>query len=58
MLPEPCAEVAVMMGRQTATEPLFHIFCLEDHVPADHPLRQVNALLDRKRRLNPTLRVG
>ena len=35
-----------MMGRQTGTEPLFHIFCLEDHVPAGHPLRQVDALLD------------
>ena len=35
-----------MMGRQTSAEPLFHIFCLEDHVPADHPLRQVDTLLD------------
>lgn len=36
-----------MMGRrQQAAEPLFHIFSLEDHVPADHPLRQVDALLD------------
>ena len=35
-----------MMGRQTATEPLFHIFCLEDHVPTSHPLRQVDRLLD------------
>jgi hypothetical protein len=35
-----------MMGRQTVMEPLFHIFCLEDHVPADHPLRQVDMLLD------------
>jgi transposase len=34
------------MGRQKATEPLFHIFCLEDHVPAEHPLRRVDALLD------------
>jgi transposase len=35
-----------MMGRQRATEPLFHIFCLEGHVPADHPLRRVDALLE------------
>lgn len=35
-----------MMGRQTSAEPLFHIFCLEDHVPPDHPLRQVDRLLD------------
>lgn len=35
-----------MMGRQTAAEPLFHVFCLEDHVPPDHPLRQVDGLLD------------
>jgi hypothetical protein len=34
------------MGRQTGTEPLFHIFRLEDHVPAGHPLRRVDALLD------------
>jgi transposase len=35
-----------MMGRQRSTEPLFHVFCLEDHVPPDHPLRQVDRLLD------------
>ena len=35
-----------MMGRQVSTEPLIHVFCLEDHVPPDHPLRQVDRLLD------------
>ena len=35
-----------MMGRQRSTEPLFHVFWLEDHVPPDHPLRQVDRLLD------------
>lgn len=35
-----------MMGWQIATEPLFHIFCLENHVPAEHPLRRDDALLD------------
>ena len=34
------------MGRQTSAEPLFYIFCLEDHVPPDHPLRQIDRLLD------------
>ena len=33
------------MGRQIVEEPLFHIFCLEDHVPAEHPLRRVDVLL-------------
>ncbi len=35
-----------MMGKRVMAEPLFHTFRLEDHVPADHPLRAVNALLD------------
>jgi len=35
-----------MMGRQISTEPLIHVFCLEYHVPLDHPLRQVDRLLD------------
>src|SRR4051794_37056828 len=35
-----------MMGRRVTAEPLFHTFRLEDHVPGDHPLRAVDALLD------------
>jgi hypothetical protein len=30
------------MGRQTTAERLFYDFCLEDHVPADHLLRQID----------------
>jgi hypothetical protein len=32
-----------MMGRQSAQEELFYEFRLEDHVPADHLLRQFDA---------------
>ena len=35
-----------MMGRQAAGESLFYEFRLEDHVPADHPLRKIDRLLD------------
>lgn len=35
-----------MMGKQDAPEELFYRFRLEDHVPADHPLRAVNAVLN------------
>ncbi len=35
-----------MMGKRVMAEPLFYTFRLEDHVPADHPLRAVDALLD------------
>ena len=35
-----------MMGRRVMTEPLFYTFRLEDHVPADHAWRAVDALLD------------
>ena len=35
-----------MMGKQVMAEPLFYTFWLEDHVPAAHPLRAVDALLD------------
>ena len=35
-----------MMGRQTTPERLFYDFCLEDHVPADHLLRQIDGVLD------------
>jgi transposase len=40
-----------MMGRQNAPEKLFYQFRLEDHVPSDHPLRQLDAALtfDRAR---------
>ena len=34
-----------MMGRQSAPEELFYQFRLEDHVPGDHPLRQLDAVL-------------
>jgi transposase len=34
-----------MMGRQNAPEELFYKFRLEDHVPADHPLRALDAVL-------------
>jgi len=35
-----------MMGRQKAPEKLFYQFRLEDHVPTDHPLRQLDAVLN------------
>ncbi len=35
-----------MMGTQTAPEQLFYDFCLEDHVPDDHLLRQIDPFLD------------
>lgn len=35
-----------MMGEQAAPEQLFYDFCLEDHVPADHMLRQIDRFLD------------
>ena len=35
-----------MMGKRVMAEPLFYTFRLEDHVPADHPLRAVDTLLD------------
>ncbi len=40
-----------MMGRQNTPEKLFYQFRLEDHVPSDHPLRQLDAVLkfDRAR---------
>ena len=33
------------MRRQSAPEQLFHEFRLQDHVPNDHPLRQIDAVL-------------
>jgi|SRR5579863_1008793 transposase len=35
-----------MMGRQSAQEDLFYDFRLEDHVPGDHMLRQLDAVLN------------
>ena len=35
-----------MMGTQAAPERLFYDFCLEDHVPGDHLLRQIDRFLD------------
>ena len=34
-----------MMGRQTTPERLFYDFCLEEHVPAGHLLRQIDGVL-------------
>ena len=34
-----------MMGTQAAPEQLFYDFCLEDHVPGDHLLRQIDRFL-------------
>lgn len=44
-----------MMGIQAAPERLFYDFCLEDHVPGDHMLRQIDRFLDLSD-LRPTLR--
>lgn len=38
-----------MMGKQNVPEELFYRFRLEDHVPADHALRQIDAVLDLSR---------
>ena len=35
-----------MMGMQAAPERLFYDFCLDDHVPDDHLLRQIDQFLD------------
>ena len=35
-----------MMGLQAAPERLFYDFCLDDHVPNDHLLRQIDRFLD------------
>ncbi len=35
-----------MMGMQAAPERLFYDFCLEDHIPPDHLLRQIDRFLD------------
>jgi transposase len=35
-----------MMGTQAAPERLFYDFCLDEHVPRDHILRQIERFLD------------
>ncbi len=35
-----------MMGWQVAPAQLFYDFCLDDHVPDDHPLRKIDQFLD------------
>jgi len=35
-----------MMGTQAAPERLFYDFCLDEHVPLDHILRQIDRFLD------------
>ena len=35
-----------MMGRQASPARLFYDFCLDEHVPADHLLRQIDAFVD------------
>jgi transposase len=35
-----------MMGQQAAPAQLFYDFCLEDHVPCEHLLRQIDRVLD------------
>ena len=44
-----------MMGTQAAPERLFYDFCLDDHVPDDHLLRQIDRFLDLSD-LRPTMR--
>jgi transposase len=35
-----------MMGRQVVGAQLFYDFCIDDHVPSDHSLRQLDAVLN------------
>ncbi len=35
-----------MMGQQPKTEPLFYYFRLEDQIPEDHLLRQIDRYVD------------
>jgi transposase len=49
------------MGRQEEPAQLFYKFSLDRHVPADHLLRQIDAVLDLstiRRRLAPYYAVG
>jgi transposase len=41
-----CAEGGLMMGMQAAPERLFYDFSLDEHVPDDHILRQIDRFLD------------
>jgi transposase len=41
-----CPEGGSMMGTQAAPERLFYDFCLDEHVPRDHVLRQIDRFLD------------
>ena len=43
------AEEKAMMGQQSTQEDLFYEFRLEDHVPGDHLLRQLDAVLNFER---------
>jgi hypothetical protein len=46
---EQSREKRAVMGRLEAREPsLFYDFCLEDHVPHDHLLRQIAKVIDLK----------
>jgi hypothetical protein len=44
-----------MMGRQNAPEKWSYQLQLEDHVPSDHPLRQLNAVLSLQSRRKGSL---
>ena len=47
-----------MMGTQATPERLFYDLCLEDHVPGDHLLRQIDQFLDLsdiRKRLAPII---
>jgi transposase-like protein DUF772 len=53
---EICEGDGTMMGMPGSPERLFYDFCLEDHVPYDHLLRQVDRFLDldgARRELRP-----
>ena len=41
-----------MMGRQSAPVQLFYDFRLDDHVPANHLLRQIDVFVDLERSLD------
>ena len=51
-----CLEDGLMMGLQAEPEQLFYDFCLEDRIPADHMLRQIDRFLnldDVRQKLKP-----
>jgi transposase len=39
-------EERAMMGKQSAPQELFYCFRLDDHVPSDHTLRLIDAVLE------------